>query len=191
MSIIILAWISYLDNAPASFSSSQSSFSYTLPTWESYHDSICQVTIKHPYVADKILQSGGNGFKIEIAKDTKDPDSISMTIQGTCLSDSMPITKEMYNLTMSSLKDNYKIVTHQDGTFNKTGSDGVAKNYISITGMSGGSDLLKGNSILTAIKNNMTYIVKLNATGEDGNSGFVNNYKYLEDNVLGSLNFTI
>lgn len=185
MSIFILAWISYLDILPASSASS-----YALPIWEAYHDSICQVTIKHPYATDKILQSGGNRFQIDIAKDTTDPDSISMTIEGTCLSDSMPITREMYNLTLTSLKDNYKIVTREDGKFNKTGADGVSKNYISITGTSGGSDLLKGNSILTAIKNNMTYIVKLNATGDDGNSGFVNNYKYLEDNILGSLNFT-
>jgi hypothetical protein len=166
------------------------SYSYALPTWETFHDSICQITIKHPYVTDKISHSGDNAFEIEIAKDISDPDSISMTIEGTCLPDSMPITKEMYNLTLASLKDNYKRIIYPDGTFDKIGPDDESKTYISITGLSGGNEQLKGNSILTAIKNNMTYIVKLNATGEDGNSGFVNNYRYFEDNVLDSLNLT-
>lgn len=164
-------------------------FSRALPTWETFYASNCQITIKHPYTTDKISQSGGSAFEIGIAKDISDPDSISMTVGGTCLSDSMPITKEMYNLTLTSLKNNYERIIHEDGSFNTTGLGGEIKNYISIAGLIGGSDFLKGNSILTSVKNNMTYIIKLNATGEDGNSGFINNYKYFEDNILGSFNF--
>lgn len=166
------------------------SLSYALPTWETYRDSICEITLKHPYASDKISQSGNNTFEIESPKDISDPDSLSMTIQGTCLSEPIPITKEMFNLTLSSLKDNFKGVTHEDNAFNRTDPTGISKNLISITGMGDGGDLSKGNSILTAVKNNITYIIKLNATGDDGNSGFVNNYKYLEDNVLSSVNLT-
>jgi len=182
MVILMVTGIFYLYNLPLS------PFSSALPTWETFHDSTCQVTIKHPYATDKISRSGGNTFEIKIAKDISDPDSISMTIEGTCLSDSMPVTKEMYNLTRASIKDNYKRITHEDGIFNKSGSEGESINYISITGLPGNSELFKGNSILTTVENNTTYIFKLNATGEDGNSGFVNNYKYFEDNVFGSLN---
>jgi hypothetical protein len=162
---------------------------YALPTWETYKNPVCGITLKHPYLTDKITNEDKHIFEINSLRDQSDPDSINMTITGSCLDKPIPITKEMINLTDASLRKNFMVVTYDYNKFNKTNEQGGLSSSVSIGGFTDNSGLMRVNSVVTTIQNNMTYIIKLFASGDDGNSGFINNYEYLEDNILGSLNF--
>lgn len=182
--ILILLSISHLLFPPTV------SITFGSPDWETYNFSSCGITLQHPYQSDIIKQSSGNSLEVESNREAADPDSIDMTIKSTCILKPILITGQMFNLTLSSLKNSFASITHEESIFNRTDADGALVNYISVVGYKENSNQLNGNSILTTTKNNMTNIIKLNSTGDDGISGFANNYKYLEENILGSINIT-
>ena len=59
-----------------------------------------------------------------------------------------------------------------------------------LAGPSALSDINEIDKIIETNHSDQTYIIKLNFAGDEGISGFYNNYKYLEDNLIDSIKFS-
>lgn len=64
------------------------------PTWESYENNACGISLQHPFVSDTILDNAGvaDNFQIHSLKDRKDSDSMNMTLAVSCIDKAIPIT---------------------------------------------------------------------------------------------------
>ena len=162
------------------------------PTWEMYENNNCGISLKHPYVSDIILDNdkSNNSFKIQSFEDQSDPDSLNMTLMVSCINKAIPITYENMELARSSLLEDSKAIILEDISFNRTIIDGETAGSVAISRPIALSDINEIDKIIETNHSDQTYIIKLNFAGDEGISGFYNNYKYLEDNLIDSIKFS-
>ena len=159
------------------------------PTWELYENKNCAFSLMHPFKTDKISEGSIETFQIESVKQINDPDSLNLSISASCLNERLPITEDTMNLTMSGLKEDLKLVTLEENSFNDTLIDGERASIVTVGGQIGIGDLLRAYTITEMNHGNSTYIIRISSSGDQGLSGFFNNYQYLRDNILTSINF--
>ena len=162
------------------------------PTWELYENNNCGISLKHPYASDIILDNNksNNSFQIHSFEDQSDPDSLNMTLMVSCIGKAIPITYENMELARSSLLKDSKAIVLEDISFNRTTIDGEIAGSVATSRPIGLADINEIDKIIETNHSDHTYIIKLNFTGDDGISGFFNNYKYLEDNIIDSIKFS-
>ena len=161
------------------------------PTWEMYENNKCGISLKHPYASDIVLDNkSNNSFKIQSFEDHVDPDSLNMTLMVSCIDKAIPITYENMELARSSLLKDSKAIVLEEISFNRTAIDGEIAGSVAISRPIGLTDIDEIDKIIETNHSDQTYIIKLNFAGDDGNSGFYNNYKYLEDNLIDSIKFS-
>ena len=161
------------------------------PTWESYENKACGISLKHPFVSDTILDNAGvaNNFQIHSLKDRMDPDSMNMTLAVSCIEKAIPITYEVMELAKSSLIKDSNAIVYEDISFNRTTLDGETAWSVAVSKPIGFADITEIDNIIETNHSNPTFVIKLNFAGDEGISGFHNNYKYLADNLLDSVKF--
>jgi len=162
------------------------------PTWEAYENNNCGISLKHPYSSDIVLDNdkSNNSFKIQSFQNLADPDSLNMTLMVSCIDKAIPITQENMELARSSLLKDSKAIVIEDISFNRTTIDGEAAGSVAISRPIGLTDINEIDKIIETNHSDQTYIIKLNFTGDEGISGFNNNYRYLEDNLIDSIKFS-
>lgn len=162
------------------------------PTWELYENNYCGISLKHPYISDIILDndSSNNNFQIHSFEDPADPDSLNLTLMVSCIDKAIPITYESMELAKSSLLKDSKDIVLEDISFNGTTIDGETAGSVAISRHIGLTDLKEIDKIIETNHTDQTYIIKLNYAGNEGISGFYNNYKYLDDNLIDSIKFS-
>ncbi len=129
-------------------------------------------------------------LKSKVSKTHVDPDSLNMTLMVSCIDKAIPITYENMELARSSLLKDSKAIILEEITFNRTTIDGEVAGSVAISKPIGLTDIDEIDKIIETNHSDQTYIIKLNFTGDEGNSGFYNNYKYLEDNLIDSIKFS-
>jgi hypothetical protein len=161
------------------------------PTWELYENNACGISLKHPFVSDTILDNTGaaNNFQIHSFKDPMDPDSMNMTLAVSCIDKAIPITYEVMELAKSSLVEDSKAIVYEDISFNRTTIDGEKAGSVAVSKTTGFADIREIDNIIETNHSNQTFVIKLNFAGDEGISGFYNNYKYLADNLIDSIKF--
>ena len=161
------------------------------PTWELYENNACGISLKHPFVSDTILDNTGvsNNFQIHSLKDRTDPDSMNMTLAVSCIDKEIPITYEVMELAKSSLLKDSTAVVYEDISFNRTTIDGEKAGSVAVSKPTGFADRTEIDNIIETNHSNQTFVIKLKFAGDEGISGFYNNYKYLADNLVGSIKF--
>jgi hypothetical protein len=161
------------------------------PTWELYENNACGISLKHPFVSDTILDnaSAANNFQIHSFKDPMDPDSMNMTLAVSCIDKAIPITYEVMELAKSSLVEDSKAIVYEDISFNRTTIDGETAGSVAVNKPTGFADITEIDNIIETNHSNQTFVIKLNFAGDEGISGFYNNYKYLADNLIDSIKF--
>ncbi len=177
--IIFLIIVAFLSFPPAS----------AQPTWELYEDKDCAISLMHPFKTDKISDGSVETFQIESIKQISDPDSLNMSIFTSCIDEKVPITEHTMNLTLSGLKEDLQIVTFEENSFNGTLIDGERASSVTAVGQIGIGNILSAYTVAEFNHGNSTYIIRISSSGDEGLSGFFNNYQYLRDNILGSINF--
>ena len=162
------------------------------PTWEIYENSNCGISLKHPYSSDTILDNdkSNNSFKIQSFQNLADPDSLNMTLMVSCIDKAIPITQENMELARSSLLKDSKAIVIEDISFNRTAVDGEKAGSVAISKPIGLTDMKEIDKIIETNHSDHTYIFKLNFVGNEGVSGFYNNYRYLSDNLIDSIKFS-
>jgi hypothetical protein len=162
------------------------------PTWELYENNNCGISLKHPYASDIILDNNksNNSFQINSFEEQADPDSMNMTLMVSCIGKAIPITYENMELARSSLLKDSKAIVLEDISFNRTTIDGEIAGSVATSRPIGLADINEIDKIIETNHSDHTYIIKLNFTGDEGISGFFNNYKYLEDNIIDSMKFS-
>ncbi len=162
------------------------------PTWEMYENNNCGISLKHPYVSDIVLDDdrSNNSFKIQSFGDHTDPDSLNMTLMVSCINKAIPITYENMELARSGLLKDSKAIVLEDISFNRTTIDGEAAGSVAISKPISLTDINEIDKIIETNHSDHTYIIRLNFAGDEGISGFYNNYKYLEDNLIDSIKFS-
>ncbi len=162
------------------------------PTWELYENEHCGISLKHPYVSDTILDNddSDNNFQIYSFVDHADPDSMNMTLMVSCIDKAIPITYEVMELAKSSLLKDSKAIVLEDISFNRTTIDGETAGSVAVSKPIGVADITEVDNTIETNHSNQTYVIKLNYAGGEGISGFYNNYKYLEDNIIDSIKFS-
>src|SRR5687768_2354362 len=162
------------------------------PTWELYENNNCGISLKHPYASDIILDNNksNNSFQINSFEEQADPDSLNMTLMVSCIGKAIPITYENMELARSSLLKDSNAVVLEDISFNRTTIDGEIAGSVATSRPIGLGDINEIDKIIETNHSDHTYIIKLNFTGDEGISGFFNNYKYLEDNIIDSIKFS-
>ena len=162
------------------------------PTWETYENSSCGISLKHPYASDIVLDndSSNNSFKIRSIQDLADPDSMNMTLIVSCIDKAIPITHENMELARSSLLKDSKAIVIEDISFNRTAIDGEVAGSVAISRPIGLTDFKEIDKIIETNHSDQTYLIKLNFAGNEGVSGFYNNYRYLSDNLIDSMKFS-
>jgi hypothetical protein len=162
------------------------------PTWELYENNNCGISLKHPYASDIILDKNksNNSFQINSFEEQADPDSLNMTLMVSCIGKAIPITYENMELARSSLLKDSNAIVLEDISFNRTTIDGEIAGSVATSRPIGLGDINEIDKIIETNHSDYTYIIKLNFTGDDGISGFFNNYKYLEDNIIDSIKFS-
>ena len=156
-----------------------------------YENYKCGISLKHPYASDIVLDNkSNNSFKIQSFEDHVDPDSLNMTLMVSCIDKAIPITYENMELARSSLLKDSKAIVLEEISFNGTAIDGEIAGSVAISRPIGLTDIDEIDKIIETNHSDQTYIIKLNFAGDDGNSGFYNNYKYLEDNLIDSIKFS-
>jgi hypothetical protein len=162
------------------------------PTWELYENNNCGISLKHPYASDIILDNNksNNSFQINSFEEQADPDSLNMTLMVSCIGKAIPITYENMELARSSLLKDSNAIVLEDISFNRTTIDGEIAGSVATSRPIGLGDIKEIDKIIETNHSDHTYIIKLNFTGDDGISGFFNNYKYLEDNIVDSIKFS-
>jgi hypothetical protein len=162
------------------------------PTWELYENNNCGISLKHPYASDIILDNNksNNSFQINSFEEQTDPDSMNMTLMVSCIGKAIPITYENMELARSSLLKDSNAVVLEDISFNRTTIDGEIAGSVATSRPIGLADINEIDKIIETNHSDHTYIIKLNFTGDEGISGFFNNYKYLEDNIIDSIKFS-
>ena len=162
------------------------------PTWELYENNNCGISLKHPYASDIILDNNksNNSFQINSFEEQADPDSLNMTLMVSCIGKAIPITYENMELARSSLLKDSNAIVLEDISFNRTTIDGEIAGSVATSRPIGLGDINEIDKIIETNHSDHTYIIKLNFTGDDGISGFFNNYKYLEDNIIDSIEFS-
>lgn len=183
--MVIVVTIGIMSATPIGFIQAQQ------PTWETYENKNCGISLKHPYETDIIQDNNGTGNKFQISsmKNPMDPNSMDVTLVVTCINKSIPITIEHMELAKASLLEEPGFVVYEDVSFNRTKVDGAVAGSFAAAGPTGLVDIKEVNSVVETNHNNQTYIIKLHFSGDDGTRGFYNNYKYLEDNIIDSINF--
>ena len=165
------------------------SYANAQPSWESYENKSCAISLMHPYKTDKISESSIGTFQIISVKDAIDPDSINMNITTSCINKKVPITEQSMNLTMSGLKEDLETVMYEENSFNETLIDGEKASSVAAGGQIESGELLKAHSVVQMNHNKNTYIIRIVSSGNDGLSGFFDNYNYFKDNILSSVKF--
>lgn len=162
------------------------------PTWELYENNNCGISLKHPYASDIILDNNksNNSFQINSFEEQADPDSLNMTLMVSCIGKAIPITYENMELARSSLLKDSNAIVLEDISFNRTTIDGEIAGSVATSRPIGLGDINEIDKIIETNHSDHTYIIKLNFTGDEGISGFFNNYKYLEDNIIDSIKFS-
>jgi hypothetical protein len=162
------------------------------PTWELYENNNCGISLKHPYASDIILDKNksNNSFQINSFEEQADPDSLNMTLMVSCIGKAIPITYENMELARSSLLKDSNAIVLEDISFNRTTIDGEIAGSVATSRPIGLGDINEIDKIIETNHSDYTYIIKLNFTGDEGISGFFNNYKYLEDNIIDSIKFS-
>lgn len=162
------------------------------PTWELYENNSCGISLKHPYISDIILDndSSNNNFQIHSFEDPADPDSLNLTLMVSCIDKAIPITYESMELAKSNLLKDSKDIVLEDVSFNETTIDGETAGSVAISRQISLTDLKEIDKIIETNHTDQTYIIKLNYAGDEGISGFYNNYKYLDDNLIDSIKFS-
>jgi hypothetical protein len=162
------------------------------PTWELYENNNCGISLKHPYASDIILDKNksNNSFQINSFEEQADPDSLNMTLMVSCIGKAIPITYENMELARSSLLKDSNAIVLEDISFNRTTIDGEIAGSVATSRPIGLGDINEIDKIIETNHSDYTYIIKLNFTGDEGISGFFNNYKYLEDNIIDSMKFS-
>lgn len=162
------------------------------PTWELYENYNCGISLKHPYASDTVLNnvSANNGFQIQSFKDRNDPDSLNMTLMVSCIDKAIPITYDNMELAKSSLLKDSNAIVIEDISYNRTNIDGQKAWSVAISNPLGLPKINEIDKIIETNHDNQTYIIKLNYAGDDGISGFYNNYKYFDDNIIESIKFS-
>jgi len=162
------------------------------PTWELYENKNCGVSLKHPYVSDTILDndSSDNNFQIYSFEDHTDPDSMNTTLMVSCIDKAIPITYEVMELAKSSLLKDSKAIVLEDISFNRTTIDGETAGSVAVSKPVGLADITEVDNIIETNHSNQTYVIKLKFAGGEGISGYYNNYKYLEGNLIDSFKFS-
>jgi hypothetical protein len=162
------------------------------PTWELYENNNCGISLKHPYASDIILDNNksNNSFQINSFEEQADPDSLNMTLMVSCIGKAIPITYENMELARSSLLKDSNAIVLEDISFNRTTIDGEIAGSVATSRPIGLGDFNEIDKIIETNHSDHTYIIKLNFTGDEGISGFFNNYKYLEDNIIDSIKFS-
>ncbi len=162
------------------------------PTWEAYENNNCGISLKHPYSSDIVLDNdkSNNSFKIQSFQNLADPDSLNMTLMVSCIDKAIPITQENMELARSSLLKDSKAIVIEDISFNRTAVDGEKAGSVAISKPIGLTDIKEIDKIIETNHSDHTYIFKLNFAGNEGVSGFYNNYGYLSDNLIDSIKFS-
>lgn len=162
------------------------------PTWEVYENNNCGISLKHPYASDIVLDNdrSNNSFKIQSFQDLADPDSLNMTLMVSCIDKAIPITQENMELARSSLLKDSKAIVIEEISFNRTAIDGEVAGSVAISRPIGLTDIKEIDKIIETNHSDQTYIIKLNFAGNEGVSGFYNNYRYLSDNLIDSIKFS-
>ncbi len=162
------------------------------PTWEIYENNNCGISLKHPYASDIVSDNykSNNSFKIQSFETHTDPDSLNMTLMVSCIDKAIPITYENMELARSNLVKDSKAIVLEDISFNRTTIDGEAAGSVAISRPIGLTDINEIDKVIETNHSDQTYIIKLNFTGDEGISGFNNNYRYLEDNLIDSIKFS-
>ena len=159
------------------------------PSWELYESESCAISLMHPYKTDRISEGTIGNFQIISVKDTTDPDSVNMNITTSCIDERVPITKQSMNLTMSGIKEDLESVMYEENSFNETMIDGEKASVVTVGGQIESGELLKAHSVAEMNHNNNTYIIRIVSSGNDGLSGYFDNYNYIKDNILSSITF--
>lgn len=159
------------------------------PSWELYESKSCAISLMHPYETDRISEGTIGSFQIISVKDTRDPDSLNMNITTSCIDERVPITEQSMNLTMSGIKEALESVMYEENSFNETVIDGEKASIVTVGGQIESGELLKAHSVTEMSHNNNTYIIRIVSSGNDGLSGYFDNYNYLKDNILSSIIF--
>ncbi len=162
------------------------------PIWEIYENNNCGISLKHPYASDIVLDNdkSNNSFEIQSFETHTDPDSLNMTLMVSCIDKAIPITYENMELARSNLLKDSKAIVLEDISFNRTTIDGEAAGSVAISRPIGLTDINEIDKVIETNHSDQTYIIKLNFTGDEGISGFNNNYRYLEDNLIDSIKFS-
>ena len=95
----------------------------------------------------------------------------------------------IWNWQDGLVKDSKAIVL-EDISFNRTTIDGEAAGSVAISKPIDLTDINEIDKIIETNHSDHTYIIRLNFAGDEGISGFYNNYKYLEDNLIDSIKFS-
>ena len=161
-------------------------------TWETYVNNTCEILLKHPYDSDIVLENdkSNKSFKIQSFKDPSDPDSLNMTLMVSCIDKAIPITQENMELARSSLLKDSKADVFEDISFNRTTVDGETAGSVAVSRPIGLTDTKEIDKIIETNHSDQTYIIKLNFAGNEGVSGFYNNYRFLDDNLINSIKFS-
>ena len=159
------------------------------PTWEFYENKNCAISLLHPFKTDKITEGSFETFQIVSVKQINDPDSLNMNLSASCINERLPITEQTMNLTLYGLKEDLQLVTFEENSFNGTLIDGERASSVTAVGQIGSGELLRAHSVTEMNHGNSTYIIRMSSSGDEGLSGFYNNYQYLRDNILNSINF--
>ncbi len=159
------------------------------PSWELYQNKNCGISLMHPYPTDKISSNSPQSFLIASSSDQLDPDSLNMNITIKCIDERIPITEESMNLTMAGLREELSLVTYEENAYNSTIIDNEIASTVSVGGPTSLEQGSQAYSVTEVNHNNMTFVITLESIGDDGISGFFNNFNYLKDNVLNSIKF--
>ena len=162
------------------------------PTWKTYVNNTCGILLKHPYESDIVFDddNSSKGFKIQSLEDPMDPDSMNMTLIVSCIDKAIPITQENMELARSSLLKDSQAVVFEDISFDRTTIDGERAGSVAISRSVGPTDIKEIDKIIETNHTDQTYIIKLKFAGNEGVSGFLNNYRYLDDNIINSIKFS-
>ena len=93
------------------------------------------------------------------------------------------------NLTMAGLREELSLVTYEENAYNSTIIDNEIASTVSVGGPTSLEQGSQAYSVTEVNHNNMTFVITLESIGDDGISGFFNNFNYLKDNVLNSIKF--
>lgn len=180
--VTLLAFIAMIIVVPSSLAQ---------PTWEAYENNNCGISLKHPYASDIVIDNdrSNNSFKIQSFQDLADPDSLNMTLMVSCIDKAIPITQENMELARSNLLKDSKAIVIEEISFNRTAIDGEVAGSVAISRPIGLTDIKEIDKIIETNNSDQTYIFKLNFAGNEGVSGFYNNYRYLSDNLIDSIRF--